>query len=193
MRNLNSQILGVSHYFQGFIHPRWLFGIPEPSTVFRWIVLFICFYFHPIEWIYIYIYLDLPNMQNVLPLGRFFWWKGANVPHLEDPGIINFIYINAISITFNCNLFVVGFLRGGCSRGRGSWGTLRIPRKDWGTLGNIREDSGNHHPPLRILLFCWQTSPPWKPRSGKTSHCDSCSISVEKYLWDPFWDGTLAV
>ena len=52
-------------------------------------------------------------MQNVLPLGRFFWWNGANVPHLEDPGIINFIYINAISITFNCNLFVVGFLRGG--------------------------------------------------------------------------------
>ena len=37
----------------------------------------------------------------------------------------------------------VGFLRGG---------TLRIPRKDWGTLRNIREDSGNHHPPLRILF-----------------------------------------
>ena len=30
--------------------------------------------------------------------------------------------------------------------------TLRIPRKDWESLGNIREDSGNHHPPLRILL-----------------------------------------
>ena len=37
---------------------------------------------------------------------------------------------------------VVGFLRGGCSRGEGDWGTLRIPREDWGTLGNI--------PPLRI-------------------------------------------
>ena len=35
---------------------------------------------------------------------------------------------------------VVGFLRGGCSRGGGNWGTLRIPREDWGTLGNIRED-----------------------------------------------------
>ena len=36
---------------------------------------------------------------------------------------------------------IVGFLRGGCSRGGGgNWGTLRIPRKDWGTLGNIRED-----------------------------------------------------
>ena len=34
----------------------------------------------------------------------------------------------------------VGFLRGGCSRGGGNWGTLRIPREDWGTLGNIRED-----------------------------------------------------
>ena len=27
------------------------------------------------------------------------------------------------------------------------WGTLRIPRKDWWALGNIREDYGNHHPP----------------------------------------------
>ena len=35
---------------------------------------------------------------------------------------------------------VVRFLRGGCSRGGGNWGTLRIPREDWGTLGNIRED-----------------------------------------------------
>ena len=32
---------------------------------------------------------------------------------------------------------IVGFLRGGCSRG-GNWGTLRIP--NWGTLGNIWED-----------------------------------------------------
>ena len=29
---------------------------------------------------------------------------------------------------------------GGCLRGGGSWGTVRIPREDWGTLGNIRED-----------------------------------------------------
>ena len=34
---------------------------------------------------------------------------------------------------------VVGFLRGGCSRGGGNGGTLRIPGEDWGTLGNIRE------------------------------------------------------
>ncbi len=27
---------------------------------------------------------------------------------------------------------------GGCSRGGGNWGTLRIPRQDWWTLGNIR-------------------------------------------------------
>ena len=24
-------------------------------------------------------------------------------------------------------------------KGRGNWGTLRICREDWGTLGNIRE------------------------------------------------------
>ena len=40
---------------------------------------------------------------------------------------------------------VVGFLREGCSRGGGSWGTLRIPRKDWGSLGKIR---GITTPPL---------------------------------------------
>ena len=33
---------------------------------------------------------------------------------------------------------IVGFLRGGGSRGGGNWGTLRIPREDWGTLGKIR-------------------------------------------------------
>ena len=31
-------------------------------------------------------------------------------------------------------------LKGGCSRGGGNWKTLRTPREDWGTLGNIRED-----------------------------------------------------
>ena len=27
------EVGGVSHYLQGFIHPRWLFRISEPSTV----------------------------------------------------------------------------------------------------------------------------------------------------------------
>ena len=40
----------------------------------------------------------------------------------------------------SCKSGIVGFLRGGCSRGGGNWGTLRIPKKDWGTLGNIGED-----------------------------------------------------
>ena len=31
----------------------------------------------------------------------------------------------------------------------GNLGTLRIPREDWGTLGKIREDYGNHHPPFK--------------------------------------------
>ena len=35
---------------------------------------------------------------------------------------------------------IVVFLSAGCSRGGGKWETLRIPREDWGTLGNIRED-----------------------------------------------------
>ena len=41
----------------------------------------------------------------------------------------------------------VEFLRGGCSRG-GNWGTLRIPREDWGTLGKIREPPPLGTPPL---------------------------------------------
>ena len=46
---------------------------------------------------------------------------------------------------------ILGFLRGGCSRGGGNWGTLKIPfGKIGGGLGNIRNDYGNHHPPLRI-------------------------------------------
>ena len=31
------EVGSFSHYLQGFIHPRWLFGISEPSTV--WILL----------------------------------------------------------------------------------------------------------------------------------------------------------
>ena len=46
---------------------------------------------------------------------------------------------------------IVGFLRE-VFKGGGNWGTLRIPREDWGTLGNIREDQRNHHPHIRILL-----------------------------------------
>ena len=34
--------------------------------------------------------------------------------------------------------YFIGFLRGGCPRVGGNWGTLRIPREDWA--------------PLRILL-----------------------------------------
>ena len=44
---------------------------------------------------------------------------------------------------------LVGFLRGGCSRGGGgNWGTLRVPAEDWGTLGKIREPPPLGTPPL---------------------------------------------
>ena len=39
-------------------------------------------------------------------------------------------------------------LKGGVFKGRGNWGTLRIPREDWGTLGNIREPPPLGTPPL---------------------------------------------
>ena len=47
------------------------------------------------------------------------------------PNLLDFLQITS---------FFIGFLRGGCPRGGGNWGTLRIPKEDWGTLGNIRED-----------------------------------------------------
>ena len=37
--------------------------------------------------------------------------------------------------------------KGGVFKGGGNWGTLRIPREDWGTLGKIREP-----PPLGTPL-----------------------------------------
>ena len=41
---------------------------------------------------------------------------------------------------------LVGFLRGGV-QGGGNWGTLRIAREDWGTLGKIREPPPLGTPP----------------------------------------------
>ena len=35
-------------------------------------------------------------------------------------------------------IMFIGFLRGRCPRGGSNWGTLRIIREDW----------GNHHPPV---------------------------------------------
>ena len=42
--------------------------------------------------------------------------------------------------SYSWQIWVVGFLKGGCSRGGGNWGTLGIPREDCGNLGNITED-----------------------------------------------------
>ena len=50
----------------------------------------------------------------------------------------------------NPRLFVMGFLKEGCPRGGGNWGTLRILREDWGTLGKIR---GITTPPWESYYF----------------------------------------
>ncbi len=56
-------------------------------------------------------------------------WKGRNI---YKPPVLGF------HVSFGgC----IGFSRGGCPRGVGNWGTLRIPFGkigDWGTLGKIR-------------------------------------------------------
>ena len=65
--------------------------------------------------------LELEELKQILPP------KLTNVPRRIVVGIL-------LLNTFN------RILKGGCSRGGGNWGMLRIPREDWGTLGNIRED-----------------------------------------------------
>ena len=55
----------------------------------------------------------------------------------------------------------IGFLRGGCPRGVGNWGTLTIPREDWGSLGESP-------PPLKNQFHpkWW-----WKRIRGKCPQC----------------------
>ena len=64
--------------------------------------------------------------------------------------------------------FFMGFPRGD------NWGTLRIPREDWGTLGKIRAITT---PPLRILLFFW--------RRHKQSGWRRTFKSIRRNLRDP--------
>ena len=47
---------------------------------------------------------------------------------------------------FRFDFSFIGFLKGGCPRGGVTGEPLRIPREDWGTLGNIREDQGKSPP-----------------------------------------------
>ena len=62
-------------------------------------------------------------------------------------------------------VWLVGFLRGGeCSRGGGNWGTLRIPREDWGTLGNIGEDSGITTPLKNPTKDAWKKFQKYSPK-----------------------------
>ena len=55
---------------------------------------------------------------------------------------LSYIYIMSISLDppQKMSNSMNRVLKGGGPRGGGNWGTLRIPREDWGTLGNIRED-----------------------------------------------------
>ena len=65
-------------------------------------------------------------------------------------------------------------LKGGVVQGEGVTAeTVRIPRKDWGTLGKIR---GIKPPPLRILLYYWirafcTTTPPFPSASTSFRSC----------------------
>ena len=60
-------------------------------------------------------------------------------PHvIESPYQLNPHFHTRLELSSSKNCRVP---KGGCSRGGGgNWGTLRIRREDWGTLGNIGED-----------------------------------------------------
>ena len=77
----------------------------------------------------------LGSLQNTNRYHRSFFFPGdhhqkANLP-LDKSDPLDKKHVQSRSYRV---------LKRGCPRGEGSWGTLRIPREDWGTLGNIRED-----------------------------------------------------
>ena len=76
--------------------------------------------------------------QKFAPEHLMTWSWGTDFSQLLDSGEVNSGY-----------RVLKG---GGVSKGRGcSWGTLRIPREFWGTLGNIRETPPLGAPPLTTL------------------------------------------
>ena len=66
--------------------------------------------------------------------------KPYSIISFDDLVVTLFLVITHI---FPCRVPKVGVFRGG-----GNWGTLRIPTKDWGTLGKIREPPPLGTPPL---------------------------------------------
>ena len=58
----------------------------------------------------------------------------------------------------NCLSYMV-LKEGGCPRGGGKWGTLRIPREDWGTLGTIRGITTPLKNPINICS--WKLAMPF--------------------------------
>ena len=73
---------------------------------------------------------------------------------------------------------LIGFLGvPGCPRGGGNWGTLRIPREDWGTLGeHHREASGNHQPPLKNPIILHGPLQSEKRRKNNPSQNDDDAV-----------------
>ena len=59
-------------------------------------------------------------------------------------------------------MYVYRVLKWGVSKGRGNWGTLRIPREDLGTLGNIRETPPLGPTPLNNPIICGWAKLPYK-------------------------------
>ena len=78
---------------------------------------------------------------------------------------------------------LVGFLRGGCSRGGDNWGTLRIP---FGKIGvHLREDLGNHHPPYTNPRR-WD-DPSWLSHKFHEKICEASSSLKFHNFHHPFF------
>ena len=118
-----------------------------------YIYLFISLY----KYIYIYFYLFIYTQINISVYCSYPNWIAypsflLRLHFFVKRQVTLHIYLYEISTQevlveseesglYCCNLRrVFGGKRGGDgSRGGGNRGTLRIPREDWGTLGNIRE------------------------------------------------------
>ena len=71
--------------------------------------------------------------------GAYRHWREAMTHGFEHTGSrLWFSTPQNVALTLG-RLGIIAFLRGGCPRGGGNWETLRIPREDWGILGNIEK------------------------------------------------------
>ena len=106
--------------------PKWMVKIMVPNPMNKWMI-----------WgVKTFLETPISSHLNSSPSTLFYdmnWLPNhvASTSHL-----INRI----VNVHIRMHILHCRVPKGGVFKGGGNWGTLRIPREDWGTLGNIRED-----------------------------------------------------